>query len=286
MTEIDSHRLGELLKVVLDLLWNRPDGMLADDIFSEIQRRGLVNEYELGHFSAYPSIPRFQAVIRLGVNVLTHAGWMVKNDKGFWFITEEGRQACRQFTNAGQFYAEASRLYSEWKKTYPATLLSFENAQSKAWIQIQQYLLGLNPHEFQDLVENLLRAMGYHINWVAPYHKDHGRIHIVASADRLGFDASRILVQVRHKGQVTTVEGLRSFHSLLGPQDHGLFVSSGGFTQEAKEAAKTQEIQRTTLLGLEEFFDLWTEHYAKLPVKAQMHLPVKPIYFLVPFDVR
>jgi hypothetical protein len=75
---------------------------------------------------------------------------------------------------------------------------------------------------------------------------------------------------------------LRSFMAVLGDQDVGLFVSAGGFTREAENEARTQEKRKITLLGLEQFFDLWLEHYAKVEEADRQLLPLKPVYFLAP----
>jgi restriction system protein len=78
------------------------------------------------------------------------------------------------------------------------------------------------------------------------------------------------------------VEGLRSFMALLGNDDVGIFVNSGGFTRDAEEEARTQPSRRVTLLDLEKLVDLWTEHYAKIDEKEKRRLPLVPIYFLAP----
>ena len=64
----------------------------------------------------------------------------------------------------------------------------------------------------------------------------------------------------------------------------GLFVSSGGFTSDAKEEARTQERRKVTLLDLENLFDLWVEHYDKLTQEARQRFPLKPIHFLAPAE--
>jgi uncharacterized protein with gpF-like domain len=57
------------------------------------------------------------------------------------------------------------------------------------------------PYEFQELVADLLRAMGYHVAWIADAGKD-GGIDIVAYNDPLGTRLPRIKVQVkRHNAQ-------------------------------------------------------------------------------------
>jgi len=61
-----------------------------------------------------------------------------------------------------------------------------------------------------------------------------------------------------------------------------LFISTGGFTRDAEEEARTQERRKITLLNLQNFFDLWVEHYNKLSQDAKQRFPLKPIYFLAP----
>lgn len=70
--------------------------------------------------------------------------------------------------------------------------------------------------------------------------------------------------------------------AVLGEQDVGLFVSAGGFTREAENKARTQEKRKITLLGLEQLFDLWLEHYAEVEETDRQLLPLKPLYFLAP----
>jgi restriction system protein len=139
----------------------------------------------------------------------------------------------------------------------------------------------MNPYDFQELVASLLRAMGYHVSWVAPPGKD-GGIDIVAWSDPLGTRPPRIKVQVKRVGQNVSVDGLRSFMAVLGDDDVGLFVTTAGFTRDAEEEARTQEKRKITLVNLEKLFDLWVEHYARLDDDARRRLPLRPIQFLAP----
>ena len=95
---------------------------------------------------------------------------------------------------------------------------------------------------------SLLRAMGYHISWIAPPGKD-GGIDILAASDPLGTKPPRIKVQVKRQEQKVDVNGLRSFMALLGDGDVGIFVSVGGFTKDAQGEARGQEKRKITLLG-------------------------------------
>lgn len=56
--------------------------------------------------------------------------------------------------------------------------------------------------------------------------------------------------------------------AVLGDDDVGLFVCTGGFTKDAKPEARTQQKRRVTLIGLERLFDLWVEHYKSLSEAA------------------
>jgi restriction system protein len=69
---------------------------------------------------------------------------------------------------------------------------------------------------------------------------------------------------------------------VLGTDDVGIFVSTGGFTSDAMDEGRNQERRKVTLLDLQAVFDLWVEHYDELSQDARQRLPLKPIYFLAP----
>ena len=135
-------------------------------------------------------------------------------------------------------------------------------------------------YEFQDLVTELLKAMDYHIAWIAPPGKDRGYINLIAYADPLGVSQPRIKLHILHSGQPAMMEGFKSFLTVLGQGDAGLFVSTGGFTSSVREEAQAQPDSRIVLMDLENFFDLWVEFYEKLSHAARQRLPLKPVYFL------
>jgi restriction system protein len=279
MADVTLNRIGELLRSVLELLWNKPDGLPAKEILAFLPEITDLTEYERG-YSPPTNIPRYERMVRLATIPLVKAGWMVKNNKGRWYITEEGRQACRKYPNAQELYREALRLFEDAKQNAPSYAMAVEEAEEKAWDQIQRYLLETRRLEFRTLIAELLAAMGYHVAWIAPPEKDHGQIDMVVHADPIGARGPRILVQVKHKGQAITLEGLKSFLSVLSTNDYGLLVSSGGFTNDVIEEIKNGSFQRTTLIDLEYFFDLWIKYYDELSQEARNRFPLKKIYFL------
>jgi restriction system protein len=137
------------------------------------------------------------------------------------------------------------------------------------------------PYDFQDLVGSLLRAMGYHVGWIAPPGKD-GGVDIVAFNDPLGTRPPRIKVQVKRQQGRVSVDGLRSFMAILGADDVGIFVNAGGFTKDAEDEARGQHARRVTLVDLERLVELWVEYRGKLDEAARRRLPLQPVYFLAP----
>jgi restriction system protein len=243
-------------------------------------------------------VRRFEKIVRFSTISPVKAGWLVKS-KGRWTVTDQGLKAYTDFRDPEKFFAEAGRLYQQWIATRPEPVDeganeetdgeaeeaniagTFEEAEEAAWQDIERHLSEMSPYDFQNLVAGLLRAMGYHVSWVAPPGRD-GGIDILAHTDPLGINMPRIKVQVKRRADKIAVEGLRSFMALLGDQDVGLFVSTGGFTREAEHEARTQEKRKITLLGLEKLYDLWLEHYAKLEELDKQLMPLKPVYFLAP----
>lgn len=294
MAEVTRQRTGELLQALFGILIKAPEGMQAKDALAAVKAQVTLTPYEAG---GYPTGGlRFDKILRFATVDCVKAGWLIKK-KGQWQVTAEGIQALKTFKNPEAFYKEAVRLYNLWNKKREkpqpgdpevedegggkAISITFEEAEEQAWAEIEDHLRSMNPYDFQDLVAALLRAMGYHVSWVAPPGKD-GGIDILAWADPLGTRPPRIKVQVKRMQSNVDVDGLRSFMAVLGEGDVGLFVTTGGFTKNAQDEARTQATRKVTLLDLERLFDLWVEHYAKLDDKARLMLPLRPIHFLAP----
>jgi len=295
MAEITRRRTGEFLRKLFEILQKNPDGVPARDALTVLGSGFQLSEYERGE---YPSGGRrFENIVRFATVDCTKAGWLVKS-KGRWSVTDAGKTAFKNYNDPEVFYKEAVKLYHAWKSNQPdsgnaneseiedatsgkAVSITFETSEEQAWAEIEHYMHGMQPMEFQELVADLLRAMSYHVSWVSPPGKD-GGIDILAHTDPLGTRPPRIKVQVKRKKDPVTSEGLRSFMALLSDDDVGLFVTLSGFTKDAAEEARTQEKRKITLIDLENLFDLWVEYYGKLSDDARRRLPLRPIYFLAP----
>lgn len=292
MAEVTRKRTGELLRVVFQILLEHPDGIQAGVVLQEMKSRVTLTPYESGEYESGGG-QRVDKIVRFGTVDCVKAGWLTKN-KGIWQITPEGKQAFNTLVDPEAFAKRALQLYNEWRAANPngstggdeavvehEVRITYEKAEEDAWREIQEYLTKISPYELQEIVASLLRAMGYFVNWVSPPGKD-GGVDILASRDPLGTRPPRIKVQVKRFATSVNVDGLRSFMALLGDEDVGIFVSTGGFTKDAAEEARTQEKRRITLIDLDRFFDLWVENYKGLNEESRRKFPLVPIYFLAP----
>jgi restriction system protein len=288
--------MGELVRKVSGLLIDKENGMPVREIFNKIQETTELTDFEKGFYPSSPDSPRFMYLIRFKTIGMVKAGWLEKK-RGIWKLTDEGKSAYNRIQDPEEFTQEIDRLYKEWDKNQPqeesiedieeveapvSPSVTFEEAQEKSWDQIKDYLSKMNPYDFQFLVADLLRAIGYHVDWVAPRGPD-GGLDIIAYMDPLGTKTPRIKVQVKH--QISSSMGandLRGFYAVIGNDNVGIFVSSGGFTRDAEAEARSQENRKITLIDLDKLFELWVQHYDKLTHEARQRLPLKPIYFLAP----
>ncbi len=273
------------------------EGLPAAEALAKVAEGETLTEYEAGTYSTGGR--RFEKIIRWATVDLVKAGWLLKH-KGTWSITDEGRAAYQAYPDPETFYREAVKLYRKWKQgqtpeipSTPASIseanadeveksnrVTYEQAEEQAWQEIENYVGKMDPYEFQKLVADLLKAMGYYPFWIAPPGKD-GGLDIIAHPDPLGTRPPRIKVQGKRTAQKINVEGVRSFLALIEEDDAGLFVATGGFTRDAEEFARMAR-RKIKLIDLERLFDLWVEFYPKLDEMARERLPVTPIYFITP----
>jgi restriction system protein len=281
MNSDSQQRVSELLRGVIELLWHRPDGLPAREVMNNLPDIVKLTGHEIEIIPAI-NLPRYEWTIRMAIMPLVKAGWVAKTDKGQWRLTEEGRSACRRFPSSQKLFSEALRLSEDAREKTSEILVSLDVVREKAWETIADFIRGKTIMEIRQLMAFLLEAMQYHAIWVAPPQKDHGMIDVVANIDPLGAKANRILVQVKHTGQPVTLEGLKSFSSILGSNDFGLFFSTGGFTAESREAINKGSYQKINAMDLEKFFHVWLGHYEQLSREAHILLPLKAIFFLSP----
>lgn len=144
---------------------------------------------------------------------------------------------------------------------------------------IKDKLLLLNPDQMEQMAAAVLRAMGYRAK-VSPKGRDRG-IDVVASPDGLGLEEPRIKAEVKHRpGTKMGGPELRNFLGALRPGDRGLYISTGGFTGDARYEAERANLP-IALVDLDELARLIESHYERFDIEGRVLLPLVKIYWPV-----
>ncbi len=150
--------------------------------------------------------------------------------------------------------------------------------KSEAFEIIKDRVNRLGWEEMQELVAALLRAMGYKTRVSEP-GPDRG-VDIMASPDGFGFESPRIIVEVKHRGQATGSEQLRSFIGGRHKDDKGLYVSTSGFTKDARYEADRANIP-IMLMDIDALVKAILWHYEDMDMDGRNLLPLKKVYWPV-----
>lgn len=134
----------------------------------------------------------------------------------------------------------------------------------------------LDWEDMERLVAGMLKAMGYCAR-VMPKGPDGGR-DVVASPDALGLESPRIVAEVKHRKGAMGAPAVRSFIGGLRAGDRGLYVSTGGFTKEARYEADRANVP-VRLLDLDAFVRHYVDAYDKADDDTRSILPLTRIWW-------
>lgn len=141
---------------------------------------------------------------------------------------------------------------------------------------IKDRIASLGEYELQDLVAAVLRAMGFKTK-VSPPGSDRG-VDVFASPDGLGLTEPRIKVEVKHKKHTSMgAQEIRKFVGGFRAGDRGLYVSSGGFSKEARYEADRAQFP-ISLVDLDELTELVTQYYDTFDAEGRALMNLVRIY--------
>jgi restriction system protein len=296
-TQSRSVQLGaKLILLAFQFLKERGGEAAGREVIAEVGKRAdFLDSWALETY-VKTGLIRWQSTMLFCTIDCAKAGYMRKH-KGVWYLTEDGEEAMK--LGAAAMMDAAIEKYRAWKDSNTPTLeksnttdvqddadidvreVDLDQIQQTANEGLKHQINAKNPYEFQDLTAALLRGMGYFTPFVAPKGKD-GGVDIIAYRDPLGTVSPRIKVQVKHRESSANVQELRQLMGLLQNNgDVGLFVSTGGFTPDAKQTSRSSHVH-VELVDLDRFIILWQEFYPKLSDEDKNLLPLQPIYFYSP----
>ncbi len=146
---------------------------------------------------------------------------------------------------------------------------------------IKDLIVKLEWDELEKLVAGILQAMGYKAR-LTGRGPDLGS-DIIASLDGLEMTEPIIKVEVKHKIKSKDKIGapdIRSFVGGLRNTTKGIYVSSTGFSKDAKMEAERANFQ-ITLVDLDRLVELLIDYYETLDSESRALVPLKRIYWPV-----
>lgn len=142
--------------------------------------------------------------------------------------------------------------------------------------RIKDRVLDLEWDQMEALTAGLLRAMGYYSR-ITARGADGGR-DVIATPDVLGLESPHIVAEVKHRKSAMGTPEIRSFIGGLRPGDRGLYVSTGGFTRDARLEADRSNIP-VRLIDLDDFVRLYTDVYDRVDEETRALLPLVRIWW-------
>lgn len=155
------------------------------------------------------------------------------------------------------------------------------NVEAQAFERIKDQVNQLDWQDMQELVAGILRAMNYKTQ-VSPPGSDLGR-DILASPDGFGFEQPRIVVEVKHRKGTIGSQEVRSFVGGRHKDDRGLYVSTGGFTKDARYEADRSSVP-LTLWTLDELTKALLDNYEQTDSRTRALVTLRTFYAPADFD--
>ncbi|HGN1707645.1 TPA: restriction endonuclease [Providencia rettgeri] len=151
-----------------------------------------------------------------------------------------------------------------------------KDMEIQALERIKDKIITLDADEMELLVAGILRGMGYKTQVSPNSGSDRGK-DIIASPDGFGFENPRIVVEVKHrKGQIAS-QDLRGFIGGRHHDDRGLYVSTGGFTKDARYEAERSKIP-LSLWTLDDLVRTLIEYYEHVDIETKLLVPLRKVF--------
>ncbi len=179
-------------------------------------------------------------------------------------------------TNAEEFQAALEGRTPEPDAIDQSTAEQF-TAQAQESTQdfvIKRLKSSQTAYQFEHFVAHLLKCMGYYAR-VTQASGD-GGVDIIAHRDELGFEPPIIKVQCKQVLETIGRPAVQQLHGAIEHGEHGLFVTLGSFSPDARTFERTKPNLR--LIDGETLIELIYAHYHQFDPRYQVLLPLKQSY--------
>lgn len=149
----------------------------------------------------------------------------------------------------------------------------------KARERLKDRIVAMDDGQMEELLAAVLRAMGFRTR-ISPKGPDRG-VDVLASPDGLGLQEPRIKCEVKHrKNTAMGAPEIRSFIGALRSGDRGIYLSTGGFTREARYESERATVP-VSLMDLDDLARLIETHYETFDTDGRGLLPLTKVYWPV-----
>ena len=138
----------------------------------------------------------------------------------------------------------------------------------------------LKGHPLAEFVAHLLQAMGFRTR-VSPEGPDAG-VDVIAHRDELGFEPPIIKVQVKSSEGSIGDPVVSQLYGKVGEKEHGLVVTLGTFTSQARAFERSKGNLR--LVDGDLLVDLILQHYESFDSRYKGLLPLRRVYVPEPLE--
>jgi restriction system protein len=179
-------------------------------------------------------------------------------------------------SNAEEFLAalEGQALEPEAIDEANAERVAEQVEESTADFIIKRLKTAQSAYQFEHFMAHLLKCMGYFAR--VTQASGEGGVDIIAHRDELGFEPP--IIKVQCKQTLTTIgrPDVQQLHGAIEPGEHGLFVTLGSFSPDARTFERTKPNLR--LIDGETLIELIYAHYHQFEPRYQMLLPLRQSY--------
>ena len=151
-----------------------------------------------------------------------------------------------------------------------------DNTVDQSLELIKDKINKLSPDDMEELVATVLRAMGFKAK-VSPKGADRN-VDVFASPDGLGLTSPRIKAEVKHRNGSMGSKEIRSFIGALRDGDRGLYISTGGFTKDARYEAERANVP-VQLINIDDLAHLVVDNYESFDIEGRTLIPLVKIYW-------
>ena len=188
-------------------------------------------------------------------------------------ISDDAKKEILEKVNSKNVLSSVSQIQSQNDGSLEIIKEDFEE---QAHEFIKDKISEFGWEKMQDLVAAIVRALGFKTK-VSPSGPDRGK-DIIASPDGLGLNDPRILIEVKHRQGSMGSQEIRSFLGAFRAGNKGIYVSTGGFSKDAKYEAERAD-HPITLLDIDDLVDLIITHYDNFDIDGRALIPLKKIYW-------